>query len=74
MLGLTTTNLVTRKGSIMDDARGVWSWWQSLLVGFQPQFTRGGWVRFGQWVTGMVLCDEEHTITQILTGIGLESR
>jgi hypothetical protein len=58
----------------MDDARGLWSWWQSLLVDFQPQFTRGGWVRFGQWVTGMVLCDEEHTITQILTAVGLESR
>jgi hypothetical protein len=27
-----------------------------------------------QWVTGIVLCDEEHTITQILTAIGLVSR
>lgn len=27
-----------------------------------------------QWVTGTVLCPEEHTITQILTGLGLESQ
>ena len=31
-------------------------------------------MRFVQWVTGMALCDEEHTITQILTTLGLESR
>ena len=29
----------------MDDAKEVWSLWQSLLKGFQRQFTRGGWVR-----------------------------
>jgi len=58
----------------MDDAKQIWSEWQSLLTSFQPLFTRAGWVRFVQWVTGMVLCDEEHTITQILTTLGLESR
>ena len=58
----------------MDDARELWSWWQSLLGDFRRQFTRGGWVRFSQWVTGMVLGNEEHTITQILTAMGLESR
>jgi hypothetical protein len=31
-------------------------------------------VRFGQWVTGTVLCGEEHTITQILVSLALESR
>ena len=57
----------------MEDAKRLWSDWQSLLRGFQPEFTRAGWVRFVDWVTGMVLCDEEHTITQILTVLGLES-
>jgi len=58
----------------MDDAREVWSKWQSLLKKFQPDFTQGGWVRFAQWVTGLVLCPEEHTVTQILTALGLEDR
>jgi len=58
----------------MEDAKQVWSWWQSLLANFGSVFTRPGWVRFVQWVTGMVLCDEEHTITQILVSLGLESR
>ena len=31
-------------------------------------------MRFVQWVTGTVLCWEEHTITQILVSLGLESR
>ncbi len=58
----------------MDDGKQLWSIWQSLLSEFKPQFTRGGWVRFVDWVTGMVLCDEEHTVTQVLTSVGLESR
>ena len=58
----------------MDDARGLWSVWQSLLKEFQSEFTQGGWVRFAQWVTGLVLVPEEHTITQILTALELEDR
>ena len=58
----------------MDDANGVWSDWQSLLAAFRGVFTLGGWARFAQWVTGTVLCPEEHTITQILTGLGLEAQ
>lgn len=57
----------------MDDAKQLWSWWQSLLSSFQSVFTLGGWARFAQWVTGTVLCPEEHTITQILTALGLEA-
>jgi hypothetical protein len=45
-----------------------------LLSPFASVFTRPGWVCFVQWVTGMVLCWEEHTLTQILTALGLESR
>ncbi|HUT93047.1 MAG TPA: transposase [Thermoguttaceae bacterium] len=58
----------------MDDGRTLGSIWQSLLREFQPEFTQGGWVRFVDWITGTVLCDEEHTVTQILTSVGLESR
>src|SRR5262245_40107663 len=41
---------------------------------FATVFTRPGGVRFVQWVTGMVLCWEEPTLTQIVTALGLESR
>lgn len=58
----------------MDDVNRLWRWWQSLLVGFGVVFTRPGWVRFVQWVTGTVLCWEEHTITQILVAMGLSDR
>lgn len=58
----------------MDDGKALWSIWQSLLDDFQRQFTRGGWMRFVDWTTGMVLCDEEHTVTQILTSMGMELR
>lgn len=58
----------------MDDAKGLWLCWQSLLSSFRGEFTLGGWARFVQWVTGTVLCCEEHTITQILTSLGLESQ
>src|SRR4030095_6637216 len=68
-----TSLLDARKESVMDDAKELWSWWQSLLVVFRGWFTLGGWARFVQWLTGTVLCPEEHTITQILTALGLES-
>jgi len=66
--------LDARKESVMDDAKGIWSEWQSLLSGFREVFTLGGWARFAQWVSGTVLCPEEHTITQILTALGLEAQ
>jgi DDE superfamily endonuclease len=58
----------------MDQATQLWTWWLSLLSPFAAVFTRPGWVRFVQWVTGMVLGGEEHTITQLLTALGLEAR
>jgi DDE superfamily endonuclease len=68
--------MVARKkwGSVMSEATQLWDGWQALLSAFATVFTRPGWVRFVQWVTGMVLCWEEHTLTQILTALGLESR
>jgi len=56
----------------MDDGKELWSEWQELLSSFRGVFTVGGWARFAQWVTGTVLCPEEHTITQILTALDLE--
>ena len=58
----------------MDDVKGLWQDWQSLLGEFRAVFTLGGWVRFVQWVTGVVLDAEEHTITQILTRVELEDQ
>jgi hypothetical protein len=58
----------------MDHAIQLWSWSLSLLSPFALVFTRPGGVRFGPWVTGMVLCWEEPTMTQLLTALGLESR
>jgi hypothetical protein len=58
----------------MDQAIPLWNWWLALLRPFADHFTRPGWVRFVQWVTGMVLCWEEHTLTQVLMAIGLETR
>ena len=59
---------------VMADAKTLWRVWQSWLGSYQPDFTLGGWGRFVQRVSGMVLCDEEHTITQIVMSIGLEDR
>jgi DDE superfamily endonuclease len=58
----------------MDQATPLWTWWLSLLSPFAASFTRPGGGRFVQWGTGMVLCGEEPTVTQLLTALGLESR
>lgn len=58
----------------MVDAKELCKRWQALLNRFTPWFTRPGWVRFVDWVTGMVLCWEEHTITQLLTSMDLADR
>jgi len=57
----------------MDDGKELWAIWQSWLKSYGPLFRRGGWVRFVQWVTAVVQCGEEHTITQSLTAMGLEA-
>jgi hypothetical protein len=58
----------------MHEATPLWDGWQELMGAFATVFTRPGWVRFVQWVTGMVLCWEEHTLPPIVTALGLESR
>jgi hypothetical protein len=61
-------------------AKRLWSLWQDLLLPFAACFTRRGWRRFVEWITGLALNVEEHTITQSLIGLdrpqdwkGLES-
>jgi len=51
-------------------ATEVWSYWQELLAPCADAFTYWGFRRFREWVTGLVLNVEEHTITQSLVGLG----
>src|SRR3989304_3141424 len=51
-------------GSVMDDAKTTGRLWQGLCGDFRGCFTRPGWVRFTQWLTGVVFGWEGHTITQ----------
>jgi hypothetical protein len=50
-------------------ATAVWSHWQELLAPCAEAFTYWGFRRFTEWVTGLALNDEEHTITQSLVGL-----
>ena len=45
------------------------SLWQSLLQPFDLAFTHPGWLRFCEWLTGIILNVEEHTITQSLVAL-----
>jgi hypothetical protein len=47
----------------------LWSLWQALVLSCAIGFTRVGQVRFVEWVTGIALNSEEHTITQSLIGL-----
>jgi len=47
----------------------LWSLWQALLLPFARCFSRPGFRRFVEWLTGLVLNVEEHTITQSLIGL-----
>lgn len=48
----------------------LWNHWQALLQPFVEAFTYPGFQRFKEWLTGLVLNGEEHTITQSLIGLG----
>jgi hypothetical protein len=48
----------------------LWPLWQAILVPIAVGFTRRGQQRFVEWVTGLALNVEEHTITQSLIGLG----
>jgi hypothetical protein len=51
------------------EASELWSLWQDLLRDYAGVFTRPGFRRFVEWVTGLALNVEEHTITQSLIGL-----
>src|SRR5690349_8370712 len=50
-------------------ATQLWQLWQDTLLPIAAGFTRRGRQRFVQWLTGLALNAEEHTITQSLLGI-----
>jgi hypothetical protein len=52
------------------NATWLWPLWQAILVSLALGFTRRGRQRFVQWVTGLALNVEEHTITQSLIALG----
>ena len=47
----------------------LWSFWQALLRPFRYAFTAPGWRRFVEWITGLALNVEEHTVTQSLLAL-----
>lgn len=51
----------------------LWALWQELLLSCAACFTQPGRKRFAEWVTGIVLNPEEHTITQSLYALGRAS-
>src|SRR5262245_18205622 len=50
----------------------LWSIWQGLILSLAIGFTQRGRQRFVQWVSGLALNVEEHTITQSLIALGQE--
>ena len=50
-------------------AKRLWSAWQALALAVAGGFTEPGRRRFVEWVTGLALNAEEHTITQSLIGL-----
>src|SRR5262249_25671527 len=50
-------------------ATQLWSAWQALALDFAAGFPPRGRRRFVEWVTGLALNVEEHTLTQSLVGL-----
>jgi hypothetical protein len=50
-------------------AKHLWPLWQALVLKIALGFTAAGRRRFLEWVTGLALNVEEHTITQSLIGL-----
>src|SRR5438132_13183069 len=51
------------------DATLLWSLWQDLLNRFRWAFSTPGWHHLVEWITGLALNCEEHTITQSLVAL-----
>jgi hypothetical protein len=56
----------------MDDDSGLWWLWQGCFERFRSSFTEPGFRRFVEYLTGLVLDPEEHTVTQAVTSLGRE--
>src|SRR6266567_3755906 len=67
--GELTTICAPDAGRCRMQATLLWSLWQDLLQPFARAFTPRGWPRFYEWVLGLALNVEEHTITQSLVGL-----
>jgi len=52
------------------NATWLWPLWQAIVLSLATGFTRRGQQRFAQWVTGLALNVEEHTITQSVVALG----
>lgn len=52
------------------NATWLWPLWQAVVLSLAVGFTRRGEQRFVQWVTGLALNVEEHTITQSVVALG----
>ena len=50
-------------------ATWLWPLWQAIVLSLAWGFTRRGRQRFVQWVTGLALNVEEHTVTQSLVAL-----
>jgi hypothetical protein len=50
-------------------ATDLWTSWQELLHTYADAFTYWGFRRFTEWITGLALNVEEHTLTQSLVGL-----
>src|SRR5438270_11973123 len=63
------TATILEHGRCLMQATQLFSLWQELLAPFADAFTYPGFQRFQEWLTGLALNVEEHTITQSLLGL-----
>jgi len=66
---VSTDQSADQRGRCNRHAKRLWSLWQALLLDIASGFTTAGRRRFVEWVTGLALNVEEHTITQSLVGL-----
>src|SRR5262249_41634716 len=53
------------------NATQLWHDWQAILEPYRDVFSEAGYRRFVQWLTGLALNVEEHTVTQSLLALDL---
>jgi hypothetical protein len=62
--------LTLEHGRCVRQATQLWSHWQALLEPCADAFSSWGFQRFTEWLTGLALTVEEHTITPSLVALG----